>query len=217
MKANPRSGVMECTNVRDELIEVLYGEAAPDAARRVEEHCAGCAVCREELNGLRRLRQDLPAWKVPETRRTLFRRPAVMSRWLPAAVAAALLLSLGGVVGLTLAESRFRRLLDEREARHQQEITELKASVAVPVSSVSSEGDDAMFVKVQDLIRQSELRQAAALNASLSDLSERTDAQRRYDLARVSAGLSYLDGKTGQNVARTTELMGYVLQASQKK
>jgi hypothetical protein len=140
-----------------------------------------------------------------------------MSRWLPAAVAAALLLSLGGVVGLTLAESRFRRLLDEREARHQQEITELKASVAVPVSSVSSEGDDAMFVKVQDLIRQSELRQAAALNASLSDLSERTDAQRRYDLARVSAGLSYLDGKTGQNVARTTELMGYVLQASQKK
>ena len=74
-----------------------------------------------------------------------------------------------------------------------------------------------MFVRVQDLIRQSELRQAAALNASLSDFSERTDAQRRYDLARVSAGLSYLDGKTGQTVARTTELMGYVLQASQKK
>jgi hypothetical protein len=217
MKANPRSGVMECTNVRDELIEVLYGEAAPDAARRVEEHCAGCAACREELDGLRRLRQDLPAWKVPETRRTLFRRPALISPWLPAAVAAALFLSLGGVVGLTLAESRFRRLLDEREARHQQEITALKASVAAPVSSVSSEGDDAMFLRVQDLIRQSELRQAAALNASLSDLSERTDAQRRYDLARVSAGLSYLDGKTGQNVARTTELMGYVLQASQKK
>lgn len=208
---------MECTNVRDELIEVLYGEAAPDAARRVEEHCAGCAACREELDGLRRLRQDLPAWKVPETRRTLFRRPALISRWLPAAVAAGLFLSLGGVVGLTLAESRFRRLLDEREARHQQEITALKTSVAAPVSSVSSEGDEAMFVKVQDLIRQSELRQAAALNASLSDFSERTDAQRRYDLARVSAGLSYLDGKTGQNVARTTELMGYVLQASQKK
>jgi glycosyltransferase involved in cell wall biosynthesis len=46
---------------------------------------------------------------------------------------------------------------------------------------------------------------------------ERAEAQRRYDLARVSAGLSYLDGKTGQQVARTTELMGYVLQASQKR
>jgi len=208
---------MECTNVRDELIEVLYGEASPDAARRIEAHCAACAACREELDGLRRLRQDLPAWKVPEAGRTLFRSPQLMSRWLPAAVAAALFLTLGGVGGLALAESRFRRLLDEREARHRQEITALKASVAEPVSSVSTEDDAAMFVRVQDLIRQSELRQAAALNASLSAFSERTEQQRRYDLARVSAGLSYLDGKTGQNVARTTELMGYVLQASQKK
>ena len=210
---------MECTNVRDELIEVLYGEAPPDAARRVEEHCAACAECRGELDGLRRLRQQLPAWKAPEGRRTPFRRPALMFRWLPAAVAATLFVTLGGVVGLAMAESRFRRLLDEREARHQQEIAALKASVVVPASSasVSSEGDGEMFVRVQDLIRQSELRQAAALNASLSDFSERTEAQRRYDLARVSAGLSYLDGKTGQNVARTTELMGYVLQASQKK
>jgi hypothetical protein len=208
---------MECTNVRDELIEVLYGEASPAAARRVEEHCTACAACREELDGLRRLRQDLPAWKVPEARRAPFRRPALTFRWLPAAAAAALFVTLGGVVGLALAESRFRRLLDEREARHQQEITALKASVAAPVSTATSGSDDAMFVRVQDLIRQSELRQAAALNASLSDFSERTEAQRRYDLARVSAGLSYLDGKTGQNVARTTELMGYVLQASQKK
>ena len=30
-------------------------------------------------------------------------------------------------------------------------------------------------------------------------------------------GLSYLDGKNGQNVARTTELMGYVLEAAQKR
>jgi hypothetical protein len=33
----------------------------------------------------------------------------------------------------------------------------------------------------------------------------------------VSAGFSYLEGRTGLQVARTTELMGHVLQASQKK
>ena len=33
----------------------------------------------------------------------------------------------------------------------------------------------------------------------------------------MSAGLSYLEGKTGLQDARTTELMGHVLQASQEK
>ena len=34
------------------------------------------------------------------------------------------------------------------------------------------------------------------------------------DLARVAAGLSYLDGQYGQQVARTNELMSYVLDAT---
>ena len=55
------------------------------------------------------------------------------------------------------------------------------------------------------------------LSASLTDLTARAETQRRLDMARVSAGLSYLDGRTGQQVARTTELMGYLLQASQQK
>jgi hypothetical protein len=32
----------------------------------------------------------------------------------------------------------------------------------------------------------------------------------------MSAGLAYLDGKAGLQAARTTELVGHVLQASQK-
>ena len=34
-------------------------------------------------------------------------------------------------------------------------------------------------------------------------------------MAQVGAGLSYLEGKTGLQAARTTELMGKVLLASQ--
>ena len=67
------------------------------------------------------------------------------------------------------------------------------------------------------MIRQSEARQDVRVMARLAALSERAETQRRYDLARVSAGLSYLEGKTGQDMVRTTELMGQVLQASQKK
>jgi hypothetical protein len=36
-------------------------------------------------------------------------------------------------------------------------------------------------------------------------------------MARVAASLSYLDGRHGQQLARTNELMGYVLAASQKR
>jgi hypothetical protein len=67
------------------------------------------------------------------------------------------------------------------------------------------------------MVRQSEARQDARFSARLAAFGEEAETQRRYDLARVSAGLSYLEGKTGQDVVRTTELMGYVLQASQQK
>ena len=70
---------------------------------------------------------------------------------------------------------------------------------------------------MEEMVRQSEARQEAKVTARLAAMSENAETQRRYDLARVSAGLSYLEGKSGQDVVRTTELMGYVLQASQKK
>ena len=81
----------------------------------------------------------------------------------------------------------------------------------------AAEADD-LLRSVQEMIRESEARQdGSARRQPRATSAERAEAQRRYDLARVSAGLSYLDGKTGCRLARTTELMGHVLQASQKK
>jgi anti-sigma factor RsiW len=195
------------------MMDVLYGEATPAAARAVEEHVAVCAACREEMGALRRVRQDLSAWRLPEGMRPRFRRTTALSGWLLPA-AAALFLCAGGALGLAVAEARFRTVLDQREARYREEMA---AAIRASATPSPARDDETVLVKVRELIRESEARQAVRLNASLADFSERTDAQRRYDLARVSAGLSYLDGKTGQNVARTTELMGYVLQASQKR
>lgn len=219
---------MSCTLLREEeLLEILYGEAGPTAARRAQQHLALCAACREELAALRALRRDLTAWKLPELART--RLPFPGKAWTRGlAAAAALLLALGGALGLSGSELRYeggrigfrlgrgdgsdlRRLLAEQEAHHRGEIAALKASLAAPGEQT------ALLARVEDMIRESEARQAVLLNASLADLAEKTEAQRRYDLARVSAGLSYLDGQSGQQVARTTELMGYVLQASQQR
>jgi hypothetical protein len=149
--------------------------------------------------------------------------------WPALAAAAVLLLAIAGALGLSGSELayengafRFRlgradadlkRLLQEQEVRHREEIRSLDASLA----RGPARDDSALLAQVSAMIRASESRQAQLLGARFADFSERTEARRRYDLARVSAGLSYLDVKNGQHVARTTELMGYMLKASQEK
>jgi hypothetical protein len=202
---------MDCASLRDELIEVLYGEASSEAVRRVDAHCASCASCRGEIVAFRRVRQDLSAWRIPETAPRAPRRPWTSTGRL--AAAAALLVALGSAGGFALAEARFARALDAHEARFQKEISAVRAEIkALPASN-----DGAVLAQVDERIRLAEERQGMILRASLSELNDRTEAQRRYDLARMSAGLSYLEGRTGQNMARATQLMGYVLQASEKR
>jgi hypothetical protein len=53
-----------CEN-RERLIGYVYGESGPDEKRAIEEHLTSCHVCREEIRGLRGVRQDLLAWELP--------------------------------------------------------------------------------------------------------------------------------------------------------
>jgi hypothetical protein len=213
-------------------MDVLYGEADQATAHRFQEHQAHCAACREETSSLRRLRRDLDGWVV--TPRVAPRvTPLLRPRYL-AAAAAVLVSVAGGALVLAKGELRYpngqvafrvaapapevaelRQLLREQEARHQQALVELKT--ARPASAVAAPDRDELLREVARLVRESETRQAAAFSAGLTELQDRTETQRRVDLAQMSAGLSYLEGKTGLQAARTTELMGRVFQASQGK
>lgn len=211
---------MECTILRDETLAVLYGEADAATTQRVLEHEAVCAACREERASLARLRETLGVWRVPELRSTR-RLPAW--RGLPGlAAAAALFLALGTAAGFAYragrgaAQADVKVLLAEHETRHAAEIQALRGSLERSRSSLVAP-EATLLKQVEEMIHESEARQAVLWNATLTDLNESAEARRRYDLARVSAGLSYLDGKSGQQSARTTELVGYVLQASQQK
>lgn len=225
---------MDCETSREDLLAVLYGEADAAVQARFETHQTGCAACREELHALRSLRGTLAGWKLPEQATPRARSP--WEGWRPLAAAAGLLLALGGALGLSGAELQYARgglsvrlgrpgphaplLPAEQERRYAQALAALEARVSAPSPVAvpqAGPGDDQLLERVAELIRESEARQAQLLNASLSDLGRQSEAQRRYDLARISAGFSYLEGKTGQQVARTTELMGYMLEASQKR
>jgi hypothetical protein len=219
---------MECSEVRDDMLDVLYGEASPAVARRVEAHQAACGACRAEMESLATTRKTLQAWRLPEARR--HRSHDRGWAWRPLAAAAGLVLAFGAGLGVTGSTLRYeegrislrlgksgdadvKSLLQGQEQRHQQEIAALRASLPLADSGSGTR----VLAQVRDMIRESEARQAVLLSSSLQDQADESDRQRRYDMARVSAGLSYLDERNGKHVAQTTELMGYVLQAAEKK
>jgi hypothetical protein len=215
---------MDCNDVRDDQLDVLYGEADAAATRRVAAHNAGCPICREEFASLRAVRGALASWRLPERSRE--RRVPSPRSYAGLAIAAGLILAVAGAfrlagaslevaagpVRFSLGAADVRQEMREKDARHEEQIHALRAALeTAQARPVADEGT--ILQRVQDLLRENEERQTLRLNTSVASL----DAQRRYDLARIGAGLSYLDGKTGQRMARTNELMGYVLQASEKK
>jgi hypothetical protein len=81
---------------RERLIGYVYDECDDRERRTIEMHLGECAGCRAEIAGLRRVRQDLLAWDVPEQESVWrpFAPPRVSPWWreMPAwAVAAAAL------------------------------------------------------------------------------------------------------------------------------
>jgi hypothetical protein len=93
-------------DTRERLIDYVYDECGEHDRREIQDHLTGCGSCRTELEGLRRVRQELLAWHVPETnsvwRPFAAARPVFSWRDVPAwalAAAAALMLSAGGVGG----------------------------------------------------------------------------------------------------------------------
>jgi len=228
---------MDCESFRDDMLAVLYGEADPAAGARFEAHRTSCAACADELAGLRRLRHTLDTWTIAE-KAIPGPRPGDAAGLRRLAAAAGLLLALGAALGFSGAQFQYSRggvsirlgrgdsesvqpLLAGLELRQRQQLQALEQRLHAAYGELATAqpqpDDAALLPRVEALIRDSEARQTRRLDAGLRELGERSDTQRRYDLARISAGFSYLEGKTGQQVARTTELMGYVLQASQRR
>ena len=201
---------MDCASVREDLLDVLYGEASPPARARVEAHARECGACRGELASLQATRRQLQAWELPASlgvaRRASWRpRPATLA-W-----AASIALAFGAGIALARAgagaeAARVEGMLAAQEARHREEIQAVQARAALP--------SDEVLRHVERLVAEAETRQARRIDAQLVSFGARVDEKRREDLQRVSAGLALLEGRTSHDLARATELMGYVLQAS---
>jgi hypothetical protein len=219
---------MDCEKAEDETLQgdkldVLYGEADAAARARYAAHAEACPACRAEMAALGALRRDLGRWRLPLARPAFTARGIVVPRWL--AAAALVVLSMGA----TLAGSGYltlRRALDAQQARAERLEQQQREAIAAWNASLArgpvSQGDAEAFLsraetRLDERLRVAEARQADELERRFDEWQARAEVRRRVDMAQVAASLSYLDGRHGEQLARTNELMGYVLQASEKR
>src|SRR5262245_27234445 len=176
---------MECRILRDERLDVLYGEADSATRKRVDEHLAVCETCREESALLVSLRQDLRSWGLPAMAGAPVRTfPRRLLRALP--TAAAVLLAAGGAFGLAGSEIRYEdgrlsvrlgraaaadygQALADQEARtleREKEIQDEMRSLRT-VAAEEPKSPREILARVEQMIHESELRQAQQVEASL--------------------------------------------------
>jgi cell division protein FtsB len=215
---------MQCEKIGDEALQgdkldVLYGEADVAARERVHAHLELCPACRDELTALRGLRRDLAAWRLPEARQRRAQRGFVVPRWL--AAAALFVLGFGATLGASGYVS-LRRAVAEQQARADAlEVLQRESQRSLQAALGQADGGASFLAqldaRIDERLRSNETRERESFERRLAAWQERADVRRRADMAQVAASLSYLDGRHGQQLARTNELLGYFLQASDKR
>jgi hypothetical protein len=219
---------MECRQAQsDELqgdkLDMLYGEADSAVRARVSAHLDECPACRDEMKALAGLRRDLGSWRLPLARPGLTPRGYVVPRWL--AAAALVVLGFAGTLGASGYLS-LRRALAEQEARAARVESRQRETLAALDQALArapgASGDTRAILaqveaRLDERLRALEALQGQSMDRRFAAWEERAEVRRRVDMAQVAASLSYLDGRHGEQLARTNELMGYVLQASQKR
>jgi len=216
---------MDCLRFREDMLDVLYGEAGIDAAERFEAHRAVCSDCDEEIAAFRGVRRDLQSWRyeAPGTRRRLAFRPGLRGL----AAAASIAVAFGGGLALARTEVSYRdgelrlrlgsggattaastasapntelaQMLARYEAEHraavQAEIQSVRASLAQQ-QTVNDPNPDLLLRQVQQMIHASETRQAMMFRSGLTELASRTDTTREADLKKISTALTQLADET---------------------
>lgn len=186
---------------REQLISYVYGESDEAERAAIEEHLASCHECRDEVRGLRSLRQDLLAWEVPDHEPVW--RPMtpvrVESPWraVPAwamTAAAGFILAVGAAGGAAT-----HALLPVRPAQTAQAVT--------PAAVVPGQAEVTWSALEQRLLR---LEQGNA--AAVERLQTTSTHATPEDVARVRATTADLEQQIRALNSRQNELSRYVLE-----
>lgn len=177
---------------REQLVALLYGEADREEQAAIEAHLATCPACASEYAALREVRTTLTAWEPPHVelgfRIVRDSQPARrwwhVPVWVPAALAALLLLAVGAVLSGVQVEYGDGTVIvrtawspaPERAVQPAHAAVQPPAAV-VPVAAGMSEAE--VRAALTDL--EERLRAAIAASRPAPVASDRDDLLRRVE------------------------------------
>jgi anti-sigma factor RsiW len=171
----------------EEWVPYVFGEATPDARKRLSAHLDACPECQAEIAGWQRSLKKLDGWKLPRPSRSQVETAQPLLRW---AMAALIVLGVGFGLG------RFFTPSDTESSR-----ASLEASVR---TSLSAELQSAL-----DQVRMQSTHAIAAAEARLATASE-------TEVRRLARGLMEAMNSARQEDRRTTQAMLETLQRQQE-
>jgi putative zinc finger protein len=193
-------------DMHEALVSYLYNEATTEEARRVEDHTAQCAACKQELTSFERVRDHLQQWQLDDmpivrvvTEPQRARRSAidvlkellgVMPVWAKAmgAVAAALLVF--AVMGTSVSVGKGGVSLRADILRHEPTVKDAASVGNQKVDYVSADQLEqvraSLTAIVSQMIAESERQQKDELKAQLVNLESQFQNMRSADLAKIA-------------------------------
>lgn len=117
-----------------------------------------------------------------------------------------------------MSDADVRAALGALESRLRAEMATARTA-STPVAATGGAGVDrvALVKQVEGLIEASERRQQRELAFRLAQAMQDVDTQRRSDMVRIENGLGQIEGLTGQEAARQSRLINYLMRTSQER
>ena len=230
---NEKTGTPEipCSEVRAELLSLLYGEVELTRAQAIERHLAGCEACAREWHSLRGVSDLLSRWQLPESAlagahedETAGLAQSILERGVRRRRAARLALR-PALVGLAAACVVFVTL-SVFGGRVRYVGGELTFSLRAPWTETVPAGDDVSLAALEPRLRDIALHELAGLEARLEESHahrlhdwSRFERERRLELvktidrtlirdrATIAAWLKTLSAGTARESRRTQEAL----------
>lgn len=122
-----------------------------------------------------------------------------------------------GPGGGAISERDVRAAMASLESRLRAEMANTRPASAPATGGGAAIDRVALVKQVEGLIEASERRQQRELAFRLAQAMQDVDTQRRSDMVRIENGLGQIEGLTGQEVARQSRLINYLMRTSQER
>ena len=210
---------MACKEWNDQWVAQLYGELDADESRRADQHLAGCATCREAMEGLagasQLLRESAPA--IPVAPRVVVLQPRGLQQPAWAFVAGLATAAVLVIAALSLAPRPTRGLPLPVQAAASSDVAALNAlnarmtELEHAASQAAATPDvAAMNARLTELERSVD-NNRQRVDVEMARLARRAEVERAGDVDFLLNEISAVERRTGNYINSNRE---HILQAT---